>query len=482
LPQGSGASGGGELDEQQLLIRQGPPPGTPMPAQPLPLTPPGAGPNLPPIAALLPEPKTVQATGLTIGMITDLTLKTLYYTSNLAGHDIAATLRLPFYGVVDQALLVLKKEELCEISGTAGIGEAAYQYTITHKGMERGAQVLRRSSYVGPAPVPLGKYIEIVLQQAARKGRVDRQGVHNALQGMILSQDMVDRVGAAVNAGRSLFLFGAPGNGKTMLSERIGRMLGGHIAVPYAIETDGQIIQLFDLLVHRPVPQNGGGGDKMPGNMFDTRAAEYADHRWVQIQRPVVVVGGELTMENLDLRYNETNGFYEAPFQLKANNGVFLIDDFGRQVMPPQTLLNRWIVPLEKNVDFLTLHTGKKLQVPFELFLVMSTNLEPADLVDEAFLRRIQNKLHMPSPTREQFRVIFQGQCQQMGVPFDENGLTYLINEHYIKSGRPMRGCHPRDLLRQLTGLARYLTVAPQLNPMLLDAACQTYFVPMKDL
>ncbi len=452
--------------------------GTPSPLPPPSAAPPGP----PPIISYLQEPRTTAAAGLNPSLISDLVLKTLYYTSYLTGHELAARLRLTFYGVVDQAVAALKREELCEVTGTAGIGEAGYQYILTRKGMDRAEAALRRSAYVGPAPVALNKYIEMVLIQAQRRNRIDRSVVQTALQGMILTQDLVDRVGAAINAGRSLFLYGAPGNGKSMLAERIGRMLGGSIAVPYALEADGQIIQFFDLNLHRPVPfQTPSGGDPTGlGGIADPRTAEFPDRRWVQTQRPVVVVGGELTMETLDLIYHTESGFYEAPFQLKANNGVFLIDDFGRQQMSPAALLNRWIVPLEKNIDFLTLHTGKKLQVPFELFLVLSTNLDPADLVDEAFLRRIQNKLAMPDPTLEQFRHIFMGECQRQGVPYDDKGLAYLLTEHYRKHSRPLRAVHPRDLLRQLVGLARYQALPPQLTPLLIDQAAGTYFVTMR--
>jgi hypothetical protein len=425
---------------------------------------------LDPLDVMFIEPRTIAETGLNQGLIADLVLKTMYFTSYMSGQDISATVRLPFYGVLDQVINLLKKEQLCEVSGTSGLGEAGYQYLLTAKGMERAHQVLARSKYVGPAPVPLARYIEAIKVQASRKPTINSELVERALHGMVMSQELKDQVGASVNAGKSLFLFGAPGNGKTLLAEKIATMLGGHIAIPYAIEADGQIIQLFDLNSHRPVVPPGV-------SEHDTTRAELGDRRWLRIHRPVVVVGGELTMASLDLIYNENVGFYEAPFQLKANGGLFLIDDFGRQQVSPQALLNRWIVPLEKGIDFLTLKTGKKLQVPFELFLVLSTNLQPEDLVDDAFLRRIQNKLNVPDPTPQQFYEIFVAQCKMMNVPFDQHGFAYLVNKHYREMRRPFRASHPRDLLRQLIGIARYRNVPPEMTPELLDAACSTYFV-----
>lgn len=442
-------------------------------------------PNLPPApprGGYLAEPKTIAETGLNPGMVTDLVLKVLYYQSYQTGYEMAAQLRLPFYGIIENIMSALKREELVELTGQSGLGAAGYQYVMTKKGMDRAETVLKRNGYVGPAPVPLIKYIEMVLLQAQHKPQINQAVVTNALRGMTLNPDIVDKVGAAVNAGRSLFLFGAPGNGKSMLTERIGRMMGDAIVVPYAIEADGQIIQFFDLHLHRPMPfpnANGQFPAPSPGGIVDPIYAECADRRWVQVQRPLVITGGELQMTDLDLVWHSDTGFYEAPYQLKANNGVFLIDDFGRQQMSPQQLLNRWIVPLEKSVDFLTLHTGKKLQVPFELFLVFSTNLEPADLVDEAFMRRIQNKLMMPDPSPELYRNIFVAECQRVGVPFDENGFTYLVSEYYIKTRRPLRAVHPRDILRQLLGLARYQNTQPSLTPRLIDLATGTYFVPL---
>ena len=425
---------------------------------------------LDPLETLFPEPRSLAETGINQGLIADLVIKTMYFTSYMSGQDISNILRLPYYGVLDQVIMLMKKEQLCEVSGTSGLGEAGYQYVLTIKGMERAHQVLERSSYVGAAPVPLGRYIETLKILTSNKPNVFRDTVENALRGMIISEDLTNCVGAAVNAGKSLFLFGAPGNGKTLLAERIATMLGGAIAVPYAIEADGQIIQMFDLNSHRPVVPAGA-------SEMDSAKAELADRRWVRVHRPVVVVGGELTMSSLDLVYNENSGFYEAPFQLKANGGLFLIDDFGRQQISPQALLNRWIVPLEKGVDFLTLKTGKKLQIPFELFLVLSTNLNPEDLIDDAFLRRIQNKLNIPDPTPQQFLDIFVGQCKMMNIPFEQSAFNYLVKKHYIEVRRPFRASHPRDLLRQLLGIARYRNIPPEMTPQLLEAACSTYFV-----
>ncbi len=428
---------------------------------------------LDPMETMFAEPRTVAETGINQGLVADLVIKTMYFTSYLSGQEISALIRLPFYGVIDQVIILMKKEQLCEVSGTAGLGEAGYQYILTVKGMERAHQVLARSSYVGPCPVPLQRYIDMLHVQTSKKPVINREVVDTALRGLVISEDLKDQIGSAVNAGKSLFLFGAPGNGKTLLTEKIATMLGGYMAIPYAIEADGQIIQLFDLNSHRPfVP---------PGvSETDVERAELSDRRWLRVYRPVVIVGGELTMSSLDLIYNELAGFYEAPFQLKANGGLFLIDDFGRQQVSPQALLNRWIVPLEKSVDFLTLKTGKKLQVPFELFLVLSTNLQPEDLIDDAFLRRIQNKLNVPDPTAQQFYEIFVAMCKSLNVPFDQQGFTYLVTRHYMEVKRPFRASQPRDLLRQLTGIARYRNVPPEMTQQLLDAACSTYFVNAK--
>jgi hypothetical protein len=291
-----------------------------------------------------------------------------------------------------------------------------------------------------------------------------------ALQDLVVPQIVFDKVGPAVNSGRSIFLFGPPGNGKTTIAESVGRLvLGQGMYIPYSIYIDGQIVSVFDSINHEPVPDPGVSetGDDRP------------DPRWVRIRRPVIMVGGELTLNGLDLVWDETAKFYEAPFQVKANGGMFLIDDFGRQLVRPRDLLNRWIVPLEKRADFLTLHTGRKIEVPFDVLIVFSTNLEPRDLVDEAFLRRIRHKIDVIDPSFEEYRVIFQRVAEARGLPYDERGLAYLLQEWYIQYDRPLRAVHPRDLIDQMRDISSYLGIPFQMTGELIDRACQAYFVEL---
>lgn len=414
---------------------------------------------------LLREPSSVEETGLDISFISDLILKTIYFNSMTTAQSIADTLCLPFFNVVDRALTVLKREELIEVIGSSGFGELAYQYLVTPKGSARAHDVISRSSYVGPAPVTLDSYREVVRSQAIGNVKVTPQDVRRATADLVVADEVLDVLGQAVTTGRSLFLYGEPGNGKTVLAERVTELLGGSVLIPHAVTVDGQIIKVLDLHNHIPVA--------LPGSKSDL------DRRWVMCKRPYIVVGGELMLQSLDLVWDNSNKFYEAPFQMKANGGMFMIDDFGRQQVRPSELLNRWIVPLEKRLDYLTLHTGKKIEVPFDEIIVFSTNLSPTDLVDEAFLRRIQSKVKINNPTLDQFREIFKRQCDALSVPFDQNGLVYLLREYYVKPKRELRSCHPRDILRTLTGIARYLDRPATLSTDLIDRACNTYFVDL---
>jgi predicted ATPase with chaperone activity len=417
------------------------------------------------------EPQSVAETGLDLQFIADLVLKAVYFNSGITAQTIADTLCLPFFNIIDRALSVLKREELVEVGGSNGFGELAYQYAITVKGMNRVHDVLARSSYTGPAPVTLDEYRQVVASQAIADVRVGPADVRKALADLVLDDFTIDCMGQAVNTGRSMFLYGPPGNGKTVLAEHIARLLGGAIFIPHAIAVDGHVIKVLDSHNHVPVapPRPAGSTSRLAAH----------DQRWVYCQRPVIIVGGELTLASLDLVYDEANKYYQAPLQVKANGGLFLIDDFGRQQVSPQELLNRWIVPLEKRVDYLTMHTGKKIEVPFDQLIVFSTNLEPRSLVDDAFLRRIQNKIRINNPTVDQYREIFRRQCQELGVAYNNDGLIYLLKEYYVKTKRDLRACQPRDILRQLIGIARYKGVTPTVTPELLDMACKTYFADL---
>jgi len=410
-----------------------------------------------------PVPTSVEETGLGLGLLTDLAIKIMYFEGNISGYELAERMKLPYPGVVEKVLEFLRREKYCEVTGTGGYGEAAYQYTIAEKGRGIAREALARSQYAGPAPVTLETYTAAMHRQPLGNVVVHQRKMRQALSHMVINEETFAQLGPAINSGRSLFLFGHPGNGKTAIAESIGKMiLGNAMYIPYAIEVGGQIIRVFDSVNH--VVAEGPTGQNH-------------DPRWERIQRPVIITGGELTLETLDLVYDESNKYYEAPFQMKANGGMLLIDDFGRQQARPRDLLNRWIVPLEKRVDYLTLHTGRKIEVPFDVLIVFSTNLAPRDLVDEAFLRRIRHKIEIKNPTWDEYREIFRRVCAAKGVPYDDRGLAYLIQEHYLKHNRPRRACHPRDLVDQLIDTARYMNVKPTLSKELIDRACEAYFV-----
>jgi hypothetical protein len=428
-------------------------------------------PSKPKHEVFVPEvPSSWEDTGLNRSFVLEMVLRTIYAKSRATGNEIADALRL-FYGVIAPLLTELRGAEYIDIAGQRGVGDTNYEYILTSRGIQAVSEALQKTQYAGPCPVPLEKYIKAMGFQTIKNVVVTRRSIRQAFSDLIISEPVLNEVGPAVNSASSIFLFGYPGNGKTSIAERITRLMGDAIYIPYAIEADGQIIKVFDPIVHSEV--------EVPASdsAFGSSNPRY-DLRWAKIKRPVVVVGGELTLPMLDLTYNEHAKFYEAPFQMKANGGIFLIDDFGRQQVRPIDLLNRWIVPLEKRYDYLTTVTGKKLEIPFDQLIIFSSNLDPQDLADEAFLRRIKYKINVLDPDEAQWRQIWQLVCKGRKISYEDRGIDYLLEKWYRPYNRPLRMCQPRDLLDQMISMAKYsmeeVTLA---NPDLLDAACRTYFV-----
>jgi predicted ATPase with chaperone activity len=421
-----------------------------------------------------PPINTLEDVGLELLFLQDLALKILYFQGYMNGYKLAEALCLPFSGMVDQILDALKKEKLIEVkSSQGGLGDGAYLYAITGAGIVHAREALERSQYAGPAPVPLNAYYESVLRQSRSRLLVTTKHMRQVMGSLSFGEETFHKLGPAVNSGASIFIYGPPRNGKTSVARAIGNLvLSQTMYIPYAIFVDGQVITMFDSVNHQMVKDDAE-------NAQTTRVRGRKDLRWVKIKRPFIMVGGELTLTGLDLVFNETLKFYEAPFQVKANGGILLIDDFGRQQVRPRDLLNRWIVPLENRIDYLSLHTGRKIEVPFDVLVIFSTNLPPRDLVDEAFLRRLRHKIEIVDPTFDIYRDIFKRVAQQKGVVYSDEGLTYLLQEWYIKPERKLRASHPRDICDQIIDISRYLQVEPLMSKDLIDRAASSYFVEL---
>ena len=434
--------------------------------------------------AAIPAPKTLEETGLSLVQLSGLVLKQLYLQGSALGLEISRSAHLPF-SIIDTALIFLKEEKCIEVTSGNVIGRSSYRFHLTELGRVRAREAFEQCRYVGPAPVPLGAYVRQCQLQTVVGIECTPERLEDSFSDFIIREGLLEELGPAVCSGRSIFIYGPPGNGKTLIAKGLGRFLnrqGGEIHVPYALQMENSIITLFDPTIHETTDDHEfldassvqrHTATSLP-DMEDWSKPE-TDLRWRRIRRPVVITGGELNLEMLDLRYNKTSNFYTAPLHIKANGGVFLIDDFGRQLVSPKDLLNRWIMPLEDRTDYLTLATGKKFAVPFEQLIVFSTNLDPKDLVDEAFLRRIRHKIHIGPPTRELFTEIAQLCCHQRNLQYDPVFVDYLYDTYYSQGQSP-RSSDPRDLLEILQSICRFKGQEPILSTQVIAEAAQRFF------
>jgi len=423
--------------------------------------------------AFPPVPDKLGDTGLSPDSVRDLILKVLYVQGGRTGHYLAEFLCLPF-ALVDDELLTLQQRRFIEVRGTTGPNRASYLFDLAGAGRDRAKEALEACQYVGPAPVPLSQYSSWIHTQSIRHAQVNQSTLLDGFGHLVLNHSIFDILGPAVNSSKSIFLYGHPGNGKTAIAEAISQMLGGVLYLPYAVDVEGQIMLVFDPVHHEEVETDG---DAIGRDALWLRSGPGYDRRYARVKRPVVLTGGELTLDQLDLRYDPFTKLYQAPFQVKANGGVLIVDDFGRQRVPPRDLLNRWIVPLEKGIDFLTLHTGGKFPVPFDCLLIFATNLDPAELVEEAFLRRIHYKIAVVDPTRTQYEEIFRRCCTTAGLVYDPEIVAYIFSEFYENRRIPARGCHPRDLIAHVEDISKYREVPAELTLELVDRACRSYFL-----
>ncbi|MCA8995536.1 MAG: ATPase [Planctomycetaceae bacterium] len=420
-------------------------------------------------------PASLEESGLSLGLIADLAVKLLYLNGTLTGFEIARHLKLPF-SVLQPSLDFLKSERCLDVPSGEMVGPLSYRYHLTEYGRTRAREAFDDCRYVGPAPVSLSSYEAICRRQAPRGLQLSESALTDSLKGLVVDRSLLQRLGPALCGGQAIYLYGPPGSGKTVLARALGRMFheaGGEISLPYAVAVDHQIIALFDPSIHRPAaieqPQDHAHDHELSTSSL-IRSDDERDLRWRKVRRPVVIVGGELTLEMLELKFHESSGYYSAPLHMKANGGIFLIDDFGRQLVAPQRLLNRWILPLEERTDYLTLATGKKFAIPFEQLTLFSSNLSPHQLSDDAFLRRIRHKIGITPPTEKQYREIFKAECERRAMKYDDWLVTRLLSQCYNPQISPKRS-DPRDLLEVLDSICRFRGVKPHLSEKILFEA-----------
>lgn len=412
-------------------------------------------------------PVSLEDTGVDTPMLTDLIMKHILFMGEFRLVDVAERVKLPIK-LVDTIMESLRRDKFVEVKGGAGYATVTYTFKITDTGKNRSTELFELCRYVGPAPVSLESYQAMVTHQSIKNIIVSEEAVAKAFSHMVINDGILKRLGPAICSGKSMFVYGPPGNGKTAIAEAIGGVLPDQVYIPHAITVGGQIISVFDPVNHEAAPSN--------------MDAAYCDQRWVLIKRPVVLTGGELTLRMLDLDFNEVAKFYEAPLQMKANNGLFVMDDLGRQQIEPHHLLNRWIVPLDRRIDYISLNTGMKFQIPFDMLVIFSTNIDPRELVDEALLRRMRYKIKIDHPTVTQYEAIFRRLCDKHRVEFNKEAFGFLMNECYRKNGIKPNACQPRDIIEHIIDIAHYYRCSPEMTEENIQAAWDNYFVEKDDI
>jgi len=415
-------------------------------------------------------PASLAEAGVSDTLAEQLILKNLYFRCEISGRDLARQLGFSF-SVIEPIVDFLKRSRLVEVKRSTGFGNISSVFAVSDAGRNRAKEYLENNHFLGPAPVPLSVYWDAVRQQTVEAGWMTKEVLERAFTGAIVADEFYSKFGPAVNSFKSLLIYGRPGNGKIYLSEQLTRLDSEPVYIPYAIEADDNIIKVYDSLYHKKV-------DDASESVLLESEPKY-DQRWAQCKRPFLTTGGELTIGMLDLMFIDSAKIYDAPYQLKANNGIYLADDFGRQQVSPAALLNRWIYPLDRSVDYLTFQTGTKIEVPFECFLIFSSNLNPNDLRDEAFLRRLEYKMFMQNSSEEEFAAIFYDFCRKVKIECPMGLLTDVINDHYKKSGRKFRRCHPRDVVRIAIDLIKFEGLPFELTKDLMDHTFELKFVSM---